>query len=702
MTATALASPTPREPAADTVGMESRATTLARTLQAQTELIRLITAGTPASQVLSRLAELVETVVAGAYCAVQILDPARVRVIDTVAPRLASGFLHAVNEAELKAQLSPATRAITRRQPVIVADIEQDDPEPRFRQVAAAYDLQACWAQPIPNRKGKPAGALMLCFRTPRAPTRAEADIVAAFVASASLVVDHGRRALALRSADQRFASLAASVPGVVYQRTVGPTGEIRYTYISEGARELFGVAPEAILSDPNALFDCHSSSYRENFRSRLLKASEEMSLWDVEATIISRDGKRKFTHAIARPHREADGTVVWDGIILDATRIKEAELRSAETEARTRSAIVESLPQGFLMFDAADRLTLSNAVYGELYPASRAVAVPGASYASVVRAELAASIDSADIEARLEAHLAQHRQERSAREQQLADGRSLLINEHRTQDGGTVVLHTDVTELRKRELELLRSNRELQDFATVASHDLQEPLRKIEAFGDRLRSRHAASMPEDGKLCIERMQAASGRMRALINDLLSYSRVTTKARPFAACDLDAIAKGVLSDLQVRIEEADARVEVEGLPTIDADATQMSQLLLNLVSNALKFRAKETAPVVRVEGRVVARGARGAGTDAAPGEQVELVVADNGIGFDMKYADRIFSIFQRLHGRNEYEGTGIGLATCRKIVERHGGRIAAQSEPGKGATFTITLPVRQKQAGAKP
>ena len=241
----------------------------------------------------------------------------------------------------------------------------------------------------------------------------------------------------------------------------------------------------------------------------------------------------------------------------------------------------------------------------------------------------------------------------------------------------------------------LERSNRELQDFAYVASHDLQEPLRKIEAFGDRLKVKCADTLGEDGRLYLDRMQNAAARMRALINSLLAYSRVTTKAQPFVPVDLAEVANDAVSDLSVRIERAGAKVDIGPLPTVDADPTQMRQLLLNLIGNGLKFHAEGAAPQVRVTSELCDRD----GSGPAPADPNEvwckISVADNGIGFDEKYVDRIFTMFQRLHGRGEYEGTGIGLATCRKIIERHGGTITAKSAPGQGATFLVHVPVRQ-------
>jgi signal transduction histidine kinase len=234
----------------------------------------------------------------------------------------------------------------------------------------------------------------------------------------------------------------------------------------------------------------------------------------------------------------------------------------------------------------------------------------------------------------------------------------------------------------------LRASNRELESFASVASHDLQEPLRKIQAFGDRLESRFSENLGADGRDYLRRMKAAAERMQRLINDLLTFSRVTTKAHPMELLDLNEIVGGVLSDLEARVETSGGNVEVGPLPSVEADPMQMRQLFQNLLSNALKFKKDGVPPLVRVAA-VAEAGANG--SDASSGH-AQLTISDNGIGFDEKYLDRIFNVFQRLHGRGSYEGTGIGLAVCRKIVERHGGTITARSTPGEGSTFVVTLP----------
>ncbi len=240
---------------------------------------------------------------------------------------------------------------------------------------------------------------------------------------------------------------------------------------------------------------------------------------------------------------------------------------------------------------------------------------------------------------------------------------------------------------LQQANLELNRSNQELQDFAYVASHDLQEPLRKIQAFGNLLEEEYGDKI-EDGKPYLDRMRNAAGRMRVLIEDLLTFSRVTTKALPFSTIDLNLIARETVDDLEARIQSTGGRVEVSELPKLEADPRQMHQLFQNLIANALKFHKPDELPVVRVEAEI-----KEYGGEEFEGPVCVLTVADNGIGFDEKYLDRIFTVFQRLHGKSEYEGTGIGLAVVRKIVERHGGTITAHSQIGEGATFIVTLPL---------
>ncbi|WNJ17775.1 PAS domain S-box protein [Pontibacter sp. G13] len=240
---------------------------------------------------------------------------------------------------------------------------------------------------------------------------------------------------------------------------------------------------------------------------------------------------------------------------------------------------------------------------------------------------------------------------------------------------------------LKRYAAELERSNKDLEHFAYVSSHDLQEPLRKIQAFGSRIIDKEGEKLSEKGQDYLVRMLNASNRLQRLIEDLLSFSRVSTRANPFLPVDLEDIIGNVCQDLDLAIQENQATVTYRSLPHIHADEIQIHQLLQNLVSNGIKFRKPDVAPEIQIWGEEIHLDAE-SGMTVEP--RVRIYVSDNGIGFEEKYLDRIFDMFQRLEGR-KYEGSGIGLSICRRIAQRHGGDINAMSKPGQGSTFVIEL-----------
>ncbi|HYQ37789.1 MAG TPA: ATP-binding protein, partial [Pseudomonas sp.] len=233
---------------------------------------------------------------------------------------------------------------------------------------------------------------------------------------------------------------------------------------------------------------------------------------------------------------------------------------------------------------------------------------------------------------------------------------------------------------------ELERSNRELQEFASVTSHDLQEPLRKIQTFAERLQTR-ASNLDGQSRDYLDRMASAAGRMQALIRHLLAYSRVSSHPQAFVPLELDRLLDEVLQDLESSIERRGARIERDPLPAIAGDPSQLRQLLQNLLDNALKFHKPGEPPRIRIH------------AEQQPNGEWSLCVSDQGIGFDAKHLDRIVQPFQRLHGRQEYPGSGIGLAIVKKIAERHGARLSVTSQPGQGATFRVTFPAPPMPTG---
>ncbi len=301
-----------------------------RLLEGQGRVIECMALGASTHLALERLVTVVGSVFPDAACAVFELEPSGTQLRLAVAHGLPEVFAQTQNQIMLRPRRDPTGAAAFRGEPVIVPDLNVGSLCPDLLSATLSQGLRAVWAHPVLNANGDSLGVISLYFRDERAPDGNDCQTIDTLIILASLILEYGRRVEALRSADERFASLVASIPGVVYQRVVTPDGDIRYTYISDAAQELFEVSPEEIVSDPNALFARHGPSYRQDFRERLLAASRNLTMWDVEAEIVTRSGKRKWTHALARPTRQADGTVVWNGVIMDATRIKLANLELA------------------------------------------------------------------------------------------------------------------------------------------------------------------------------------------------------------------------------------------------------------------------------------------------------------------------------------------------------------------------------------
>lgn len=348
--------------------------------------------------------------------------------------------------------------------------------------------------------------------------------------------------------------------------------------------------------------------------------------------------------------------------------------------------AAMETTPDGYLLLDGAGQIRICNKGLVHLLGFSR-TQIQGMNFADLQTGEAGLS---------LKRILAIIKDESSGTfETNLRDRNDRSID---VEVGGTYLpveggcYHVFVRDIRERVQfaeerarhvrALTRSNEELEEFAYLASHDLQEPLRKILAFGDRLSGLMPAEAGEKAQDYLERVLSSAYRMRTLINDLLTYSRLASQGRPFERVDLAEVCAGVLEDLEMALAECSGEIEYNGLPAIDADPAQIHSLFFNLIGNSLKFRRPDVAPRIRIQSRKT-------------GSMVRIVFADNGIGIDPRFKERIFQIFQRLHGPQDYEGTGIGLAVCRKIAERHQGTITLGEGSGPGAVFVVTLPIVQ-------
>ena len=437
-------------------------------------------------------------------------------------------------------------------------------------QVQANVD-DLLWSEPFACDGDQAAGALLVYADQPER-TRPSDFTISALAGSIGLAIKVAQHERSSQSAGESFASLTEAIPGVVYQRVVKPDGDIRYTYISESAKELFGVSAEEIVANPNALFAHYSPDYRESFRQRLLEASRTLTKWDVEASIMLPGGRRKFTHAIARPARQEDGSVLWTGIIMDATRIKETEAAAAAAEARTRHSIIESLSQGLLMYDADDRLTVCNSHYWALYPELAGVVRPGMTYHEVACAEAGGSLDPGSDDRRAreehEHRLSNHRDGRHVFERQLSAERWILVNEHREADGGTIALYTDISDIKLREK---RMN-------YIAHHDALTDLPNRILFRERLEEALHRSRQTVAVLCLDLDHFKD------INDTLGH--------PVGDSLLKVIAKRLIAclrpaDTAARLGGDEFAIIVADLPTPDFASGLASRVLSACIQPAL-------------------------------------------------------------------------------------------------------------------
>jgi two-component system CheB/CheR fusion protein len=250
--------------------------------------------------------------------------------------------------------------------------------------------------------------------------------------------------------------------------------------------------------------------------------------------------------------------------------------------------------------------------------------------------------------------------------------------------------------ELQEANLHLQHSNENLLQFASIASHDLQEPLRKIRTFSSQL-IRHLENVPGGASELINKINTSAERMSQLIKEVLEYSKLAQATKGYVQTDLDTILKNVLNDLELLLSENDAAIQYEdALPSIDAIALQMNQLFYNLLTNALKFHKELMRPIIAISFRALSENDLHEHPELWPGHSyIEIKFSDNGIGFEPEFAEQIFQLFERLHSTDEYEGTGLGLALCKKIVENHNGKIYAISKEAEGASFYVILPVKQ-------
>ena len=529
----------------------------------------------------------------------------------------------------------------------------------------------------------------------PHAPPLADDEALRRRIAALEQALAEARRARDVgRTSEDRFRSLFdMSRDGIVFVDLEGHIEEMNQAYL-----DLVGYDRDEIST--HTYQDLTPEKWRAGEAEIIETQVMQRGFSDeYEKEYVRKDGSIAPISLRTILVRDLDGRPIrFMGIVRDITELKEKEEALRASEKRYRS-LFDLSHDGVVFVGLDGPIEEANDAYLDMvgYELGELIGVTYQQLTPTRWAAMEAEIVDQQLMSR--GYTDEYEKEYIRKEGSIfpVAVRSILVRD----EAGTPVrimgIVRDITEqkeakeaLERHALDLARSNEELEQFAYVASHDLQEPLRKIRAFGALLADEKQESLDEEGRQYIDFMTDAAARMQTLVSDLLALSRVTTAAQPFEDLPLSDVFDTVLSDLSVSLDEAEGHVEIAEAPTIEADRTQMDQLFRNLIGNALKFRKPGIAPRVTVRMAAEAKP-----LPAIPGPAHTIVVADNGIGFEPSQGSKLFQPFKRLHARHQYEGAGIGLAICEKIILRHHGRITASGTPGEGATFTVTLPRRQ-------
>lgn len=504
-------------------------------------------------------------------------------------------------------------------------------------------------------------------------------------------ITERRRASRELKRSRDQYQSLVANIPGITYR--CKRDHDWTMLYMSSQVDPLTGYPASDFIH--NAVRTYESVIHRDDteYVNRAVnEAADAGEPWEIEYRVVHRDGGMRWVYEKGRAVAGDDGeTQFLDGFILDVTKRKRAEKRLRHFEKA-----VESSADAIGMATPDGRHYYQNEAFTELFGMSVEQANGEAGPPSTVYADEEVGREVFDTIMRGDSWVGEVEMRGKGGQTIYVSLRAYPLKDEGGRIIGLVGLHTDITERRRSQevlaryaAELERSNRDLQDFTYAVSHDLQEPLRKIHTFGEFLFEDCIDALPEKGREHVRRMQDATVRMKDLIQHLLRLSRVDSRGAEPEPTESAEVVGRVADTLSESITDCHATLDVEpDLPWVLADATQLEQVFQNLVGNALKFRAPDRRPVVRI------------GAEREDGEIV-FSVSDNGIGIEEDYQDKIFAVFQRLHRREEYDGTGVGLALCKKIVSRHGGRIWVESRPGEGSTFRFSLRAAHRVPGQK-
>jgi PAS domain S-box-containing protein len=666
----------------------------AQLLAGQNQVLEIIARGAPLHESLDALLRVIEAQCPGMQGSILLLDPDGIHVRHGAAPSLPQSFIRAIDGQPIGANAGSCGTAAFRREPVVVEDIATDPLWKDYRTGALAHGLRACWSTPIFDGQRNVLGTFALYFRTPGRPTGRHRRLVDLSTHTAAIAIVKHRETQALLASEERQRLAASSGHIGLWEWNIG-TDRVLW---SDELKAIFGWPPERDDLTFEMVVDAIHPDDRTRIDRAVRRALAERSTYDEEYRIVRPGGSVRWIAGKGRCEYDAAGVPErMMGVALDITDRKRAEEELWRRQAQLADA------QRIAHLGSYEWEVESNTVHRS-EELCRIFGVPRDQFPPTFEGYLERvhpddrSTTRATIETAFRTGMSFEFEERIIR----PDGTVRMLHSQGTwmlNSGGRPVrlvgICQDITERKKsqeleREInqrklaeELLRArNEELKAFAYTVSHDLKAPLRGIAGYAAELDRRHRSGLSERAVHCLKQILTATHNLDRLIEDLLHYARLDAETTSVAHVNLAEMIEAILRDRHTTILSQNAEVTLDlGVTSVRTWERGLFQALTNLIDNALKYSREARPSSIRIASQELA----GA---------FLLVIADNGIGFDMKYHDRIFGLFDRLVRQEEFEGTGAGLAIVKKIVDKMGGRIWAESAPGAGATFYVEWPQR--------
>jgi len=649
----------------------------------------------------------------GALCSVLLLDEEGGRLRHGAAPSLPEEYNRLIDGVAIGPAVgSCGTAAFSNRQ-VIVADLARDPLWADYRDLALGHGLRACWSTPIHCSAGKVLGTFAIYYREPRHPTPAELELIVRAVHVTRIAIERKRadekihaltaeleqrvaaRTAELQAANASLTDFKAALDAHAIVSITDPQGKI--TYANDNFCAISQYARAELLGQDHGIVN--SGHHPPTFMGDLWQAITSGRVWKGEIKNRAKNGSFYWVNSTIVPFLGAGGKPVqFIAIRTDITRRKKVEEALRDSEERMRLA-AEAADTGVWEWDVrTDALQWDErmfAIYG-LPPAPAGRATYADWRAAVLPADLA------EQEAVLQQTVAtcgrSHREFRIVRAGDRAvrviHGAEMVVPGADGKAARVVGINLDITArkraeeqivklneaLQSRAAELEAANRELEGFSYSVSHDLRAPLRAVDGYSRMLVEDCGPQLDDEGRRMLGVIRSETRRMGRLIDDLLAFARLGRQQIEPTLIDMHALAREVFDELAALEPERQLRLELRPLPPARGTAAMLRQVWVNVIGNAIKFTSERAVGEIEI----------GAREDAAGGTQ--YYVKDNGAGFDMRYVGKLFGVFQRLHTKQEFDGTGVGLALVQRIVQRHGGRVAAEGEVDRGATFSFTLP----------